>query len=583
MPTTTQRLDASSPRLMSSQRRELLDRFQRELDALERTAAMHHGYQRIDPYIVETEQPGHSYSFIVYNVESALWHAHGNWKHSAVLARLHEHRAIRPADIVLDIAGNIAFTTCWYALATGPRGWIHAFDPLPWNGIATRYCAELNGLCNVTVHQIGGGALDQRIAPLSRGAKPASRHSGHVVAAQTQPLSYYRSLRPDVLAMDMESAEYELSEADFSAFNRLRLCILEFHPELMEARGLSPRVCLENFIRHGFELTQDLGDPMTMYDRSETSMRHGHLYLRRSLPPRKPPGNAPDLEAGASGSVVGQGAGAMETVDSATMQVSALSQALHKLTSPLQHTIRRVMAPVKAHAPLAHRVQTTGSREEAAGPLVGHVGRAALNARIIAALPAIEGWCTECKAVWLAGLIAGNRCSRVLEIGIYGGRSLIPMALAVQEHAPEGKVYGVGEWSSDVAVETATDAASDAWWRDVGLETIKARFLRNLLDNQLAGIVNVLEMSSDEAFKCLTAIGPFEFDLIHVDGSHSEVQALRDVKSWTGLLPPGGILVLGDIARPSMQGARQYLRSNLSVVEEVFESEGVAYGAYCRP
>jgi FkbM family methyltransferase len=567
---------------MSSQRRELLDRFQRELDALERTAAMHHGYQRIDPYIVETEQPGYTYSFIIHDVQSELWHAHGNWKHGPVLALLHQHRAIRPADIILDIGGNIAFTTCWYALATGPRGWVHAFDPLPCNAVATRYSAELNGLHNVTAHQIGVGALDQWIAPFSRGTKPASRHSGHVAAAQAQPLSYYQSLRPDVLAVDVESAEYELSEADFSAFSRLRLCVLEFHPELMEARGLSARVCLENFIRHGFEVGKDLGDRMTMYDGSGTSIRHGHLYLRRSLPARKPLGSTLGVEAGAGGSVGGPAIGATQPIDSATTQVSALSRALHRLASPLQHTIHRVMAPVNAQVPLARRVQPSGSRQETAGLRAGHAERAALNAKIIAALPAIEGWCTEYKAVWLAGLIAGNRCSQVLEIGIYGGRSLIPMAFAVQEHAPEGKVYGVEAWNSDVAQETATDADSDAWWRNVEFEVVKAQFLRKLLDYELAGIVNILEMSSDEAFKCLTAIGPLEFDLIHVDGSHSEMQALRDVKSWTGLLPPGGILVLGDIARPSMQEAREYLRNNLSVVEEVFESESVAYGAYCR-
>jgi FkbM family methyltransferase len=525
---------------------------------------------------VGTEQPGHAYSLIVYNVESELWHAHGHWKHGPVLAHLHQHRAIRPADVILDIGGNIGFTTCWYALATGPRGWVHAFDPWPWNVVATRYSAELNGLRNVAAHQV---------AAFSRSMEPASRRSAQAVAAQTQPLSHYQSLRPDVLAMDMESAEYELSEADLSAFGRLRLCILEFHPELMEARGLSARVCLENFMRHGFEATKDLGDRMTMQDGSGTSMRHGHLYLRRSLPPRKPVGNALDGEAEAGGSLVGPAVAATQAIDNATAQVAALSQALHRLASPLRHTVRRVMAPVKAHAPPAHPVQPAASREEAAGPFAGHAGhaeRAALNARIIAALRAIEGWCTPRKAVWLAGLIAENRCSRVLEVGIYGGRSLIPMALAVREHAPDGRVYGVESWSSDAAEETATDAVGDVWWRNVELEAVKARFLRNLLDNELAGIVNILEMSSDEALRCLAAIGPFELDLIHVNGSRAEAQALHGVRSWSGLLRPGGILVLDGIAWPSMQEARAYLAGSLSVVEEVFESEGAAYGAYRR-
>jgi predicted O-methyltransferase YrrM len=206
--------------------------------------------------------------------------------------------------------------------------------------------------------------------------------------------------------------------------------------------------------------------------------------------------------------------------------------------------------------------------------------RTRLISRIISALPAIQGWCTERKAVWLADLIAENGCGRVLEIGIFGGRSLIPMAMAVKDRVPEGSVFGVEAWSNAVAVETATSAESDTWWREVDLKAIKAGFLRNLLENDLTGIVKVLEMSSDQAFKQLTATGIEHFDLIHVDGSHSQAQALQDVEMWAGLLQPGGILVLDDIGWPSVQGARDHLRRTMSVIEEVLEADGLAYGAY---
>jgi predicted O-methyltransferase YrrM len=209
--------------------------------------------------------------------------------------------------------------------------------------------------------------------------------------------------------------------------------------------------------------------------------------------------------------------------------------------------------------------------------------RAALSARIVAALPAIEGWCTQGKAVWLSDLIGESACRTVLEVGIFGGKSLIPMALAVQHCAPGGKVYGVEDWSGDAAAETAMSAASDVWWREVELKAVKAGFLRSLLDNELSDIVNVLEMSADEAFRCLTALGLDQFDLIHLDGSHSDVRALRDVRMWTGLLRPGGILVLDDIGWPSVQPALDHLRSSCSIIEEVFESEGAAYGAYRWP
>lgn len=220
------------------------------------------------------------------------------------------------------------------------------------------------------------------------------------------------------------------------------------------------------------------------------------------------------------------------------------------------------------------------------GPVPGTArsaaGRAHLHATTLAALPAIEGWCTARKALWLSDLIAENGCTQVLEVGIFGGKSLIPMALAVRECTPGGQVYGIEAWSSDVAGAAAANAENDAWWREVELKAIKAGFLRNLLDNELAGIVNVLEMSPDEAFKCLTAIGLDQFDLIHVGGSHSEVQAVHAAGMWPGLLRPGGILVLDDIGRQWVQGARGYLTANLSVIEEVFEPAGAAYGAYRR-
>lgn len=206
---------------------------------------------------------------------------------------------------------------------------------------------------------------------------------------------------------------------------------------------------------------------------------------------------------------------------------------------------------------------------------------ARVNAQIIRALPAIEGWCTERKALWLAGLIADYGCGKILEIGVYGGKSLIPMALALRTFAPAGKVYGVEGWSGEVATRVAMNAEHDTWWRSVDFKRIKSGFVRNVLDNDLADIVNVLEMSSDDAFKCLNAIHWCAFDLIHIDGSHTEAQALSDVRMWTGLLRPGGILVMDDINWPTVQAARDYVKSTFVVIDEVFEPEGaVAYGAY---
>lgn len=255
-----------------------------------------------------------------------------------------------------------------------------------------------------------------------------------------------------------------------------------------------------------------------------------------------------------------------------------------------EEEIRRLEATVAAlssGAVLPGRVETRPAEalplrevlEDIAPPVSLPAG---LADRIRDALPHIEGWCTERKALWLADLITSNRCLAVLEIGIYGGRSLIPMAMAVQSLGAGGKVHGVEAWSNSVAVATETNAENDAWWQTVDLKAIKKGFLRSVALNEVADTVVVLEMSSDEAFATISRTGLGPFDLVHVDGSHSEVQALRDVEMWSGLVRPGGILVLDDIGWPSVRAAREHVRRNFSDIGEIVESGTTAYGAYRR-
>jgi predicted O-methyltransferase YrrM len=208
--------------------------------------------------------------------------------------------------------------------------------------------------------------------------------------------------------------------------------------------------------------------------------------------------------------------------------------------------------------------------------------RAEVVAAIVKGLPSIEGWCTERKALWLAELIADNGCRTVLEVGIYGGKSLIPMAIAIKKYAPGGKVYGIEAWSNAVATQVSLHPQHDAWWANLDFKYIKTGFFRSVIANDVADVINVLDMSSDDAFKCLNAQRLTEFDLIHVDSSKSEGEELHDCKTWSGLLRPGGILVMDDIGWPSVQVAREYVKSNLSVIDEVFEAQGIAYGAYRR-
>ncbi len=200
-----------------------------------------------------------------------------------------------------------------------------------------------------------------------------------------------------------------------------------------------------------------------------------------------------------------------------------------------------------------------------------------LEATILAVLPQLDGWCTPRKALWLAGLIQNNSIRRIGEIGVYGGRSLIPMALAARGVAG-ASVYAIEPWDNSVAVEHATNAGNDQWWREVDLGMIKQKFITAVLSYGLSEIVKIIELPSNHARITFTAAT--KFDLLHIDGSHAEPQALADVMDWLPLVAPGGIIVLDDIGWKSVAKARDYLRTQCTVIEEVEEEDKCSYGAY---
>ncbi len=140
-------------------------------------------------------------------------------------------------------------------------------------------------------------------------------------------------------------------------------------------------------------------------------------------------------------------------------------------------------------------------------------------------------------------------------------------------------VYAIEAWSNSVAVEHATNDENDDWWRNVDLKAVKQKFLSAVIACDLAGVVKIVEMPSNDARIAFRASPLHRFDLLHIDGSHAEEQALADVMDWLPLMAPGEIIVLDDIGWSSVAKARDYLRSTCTVLEEIQEGE-VSYGAY---
>lgn len=150
----------------------------------------------------------------------------------------------------------------------------------------------------------------------------------------------------------------------------------------------------------------------------------------------------------------------------------------------------------------------------------------------------IPGWCPVEKAMDLAATVIALRPKVVLEVGVFGGKSLIPMALACQA-IDSGVCIGIDPWSAQASAE-GYDGENRNWWEALNHDAILQGFVANVARLGLTDRIAIERAKSDDA------TAPKSICVLHVDGQHSE-QAVRDVRKYASLVRVGGIACLDDI------------------------------------
>lgn len=166
--------------------------------------------------------------------------------------------------------------------------------------------------------------------------------------------------------------------------------------------------------------------------------------------------------------------------------------------------------------------------------------------------PTLPGWCSLEKAVMLASIVVGYRPAASLEIGIYGGSSFIPIALA-HKAIGYGVVYGIEPWSKEEALKAQTTMEDVAWWQDQDLEALYSNFIAKLAELDLGENVRIVRSPS-------RSVSPMaKLGLLHIDGAHSD-EAVRDVLRFAPHVEFGGFCVMDDIGWSGGGVARAVLR-----------------------
>lgn len=163
---------------------------------------------------------------------------------------------------------------------------------------------------------------------------------------------------------------------------------------------------------------------------------------------------------------------------------------------------------------------------------------------VLKTLP-VGSWCTQEKAMRMAETVQERRPKVCVEIGVFGGDTLVVVAQALR-HNGEGVVYGIDPWSNADAVEGMTDGDGLQWWGKVDLEAKlrEVKLKRRVL--MLERHSELLHSRSDDP-ATLAMFANSSIDFFHLDGNHGKQQCLSDCRLWLSKLLPGCTIFVDDV------------------------------------
>jgi hypothetical protein len=196
--------------------------------------------------------------------------------------------------------------------------------------------------------------------------------------------------------------------------------------------------------------------------------------------------------------------------------------------------------------------------------------------RMIASLP-IEGWCTEAKAEVLCDTLFLHAPSVCVEIGVFGGRSLVPQALALKELGGPRHILGIDPWKLDAALEGDIGKDNEKWWTEnVNLESIYRGFVESVLKNDLTDYCRWFRGRSEQAVRLFD---DKSVDWLHQDSNHSEMVSCRDVDLWAPKMAKKSVWIMDDSDWPSQAKAIAKIRNEHGFY---LAWDGISYQIYVR-
>lgn len=177
----------------------------------------------------------------------------------------------------------------------------------------------------------------------------------------------------------------------------------------------------------------------------------------------------------------------------------------------------------------------------------------------------LSGWCTEEKMQRLYDLVTESDSMITVELGVFGGRSLFPMAIAHKDK-DSGKAFGFDPYVKEACVEGTNDPKNDEWWQSVDLEGIYKDANDFIVTNHLENYCALIRERSDEAYKHFQ---DDTIDILHQDSNHNTETITKELELWIPKIKVGGYWINDDCDwKESQTGYAKLPDYGLELVED---------------
>lgn len=197
-----------------------------------------------------------------------------------------------------------------------------------------------------------------------------------------------------------------------------------------------------------------------------------------------------------------------------------------------------------------------------------------LKDQVCNVLPSLEGWCSREKALHFIDLVLEVEPKLCVEIGVFGGASLFPVASALK-YLGKGLIVGIDPWERSECIkyyDPIKEQVDLKWWSSLDFSYIYDSFCIMLRRYGLSEYCISMKTTSERAASFFQNI-----DILFIDGNPSEEITTLDVELYLPKVSKGGYIWLNDATWPQRKKAIDLLTDACDFVKVIDQGNCILF------